>query len=307
MLIELYKKPTGNQAEIEKKYYDSISILNRYTLKQLRDWKNVDLYFILNMVSFRDEQIDGKLLQEQYRNQLLRYQRQIRTASEVFLIINRAYNTLADPVKRAKFDSIFFDEEIPEDRVYDPEEFFIVFSDIFKKNANFSIKKPVPMLGSIADEKEEVEIFYRFWRNFESWRRFEYLDDDNTDGMNSADRRYYEKKNKANRDKKKKEDILRVKKLVEISLRRDPRVAKYKNNNSVIKTKITVNKKLINKNWCENDLLFLNDLIQKYKNANKYDWERIVEEFNKITANKKEEKAIIIKGNEILRMGIRNK
>lgn len=306
MKLAIYKKPTGEHAKIAEEYYQSMNILKRYTLEELKDWKNVDLYFILNVQTLRDEPLSEKLLQEQYRNQLLRYQKNLRGCSELFLVLQRAFNTLSNPVSRMKFDSIYFDEAIPEDRFYEEGEFFHIFSGIFKRNAKFSTKKPVPLLGDINDSKESVESFYKFWRNFESWRRFEYTDDDNTDGMNSADRRYHEKKSKANRDKLKREDIFRVKKLVDISLKRDPRVIKFRGA-STPKMKIVVNKKLISKTWNELDLILLNDLMDKYKKGGKYDWARIVEDFNKSNENKKEQKDILIKGNEILRMGIKNK
>lgn len=307
MQLSLYQKPTGHQAKIAEEYYESISILNRYTPTQLKNWKHIDLYFILNLDTLRHEPISEKLLQEQYRNQLVRYQKSIRSCSELFLIIKRAYEILNNPSSRSKYDSFFFNENIPEDRFYEGDEFFKVFTPVFKRYAPFSTKGQAPMLGTANDSKESVENFYKFWRTFDSWRRFEYFDDDNTEGMNSADRRYYEKKNKTNRDRLKKEDILRIKTLVEIALRRDPRVLKFKGEGTTNKSKITVNKKLINKNWQADELIGLNDLIIKYKNGAKYDWPRIIEEFNQSTTNKKDEKDLLIKGNEIIRMGIRNK
>lgn len=38
------------------------------------------------------------------------------------------------------------------------------------------------MLGAIDAPKEEVENFYNFWYNFDSWRSFEYLDKEVNEG-----------------------------------------------------------------------------------------------------------------------------
>lgn len=65
----------------------------------------------------------------------------------------------------------------------DPNKFFFdKFTPIFEREARFSKKQPVPMLGSYEDSKETVEAFYDFWYNFDSWRSFEYLDKEVNEG-----------------------------------------------------------------------------------------------------------------------------
>lgn len=42
--------------------------------------------------------------------------------------------------------------------------------------------QPVPQLGGVDASKAEVEGFYDFWYNFDSWRSFEYLDKEVNEG-----------------------------------------------------------------------------------------------------------------------------
>jgi len=87
----------------------------------------------------------------------------------------------------------------------------------------------VPQLGGIDGSKEEVEGFYDFWYNFDSWRSFEYLDKEVNEGSESRDdKRFVEKKNKTERARRKKEDIARVRGLVDKALGLDPRIARIK-------------------------------------------------------------------------------
>jgi len=45
----------------------------------------------------------------------------------------------------------------------------------------WSKKKRVPDIGSMESTREEVDAFYSFWYNFESWREFSYLDEEDKD------------------------------------------------------------------------------------------------------------------------------
>jgi hypothetical protein len=64
----------------------------------------------------------------------------------------------------------------------DPKIFFDEFGPVFEREARFSKKTPVPMLGVFEDGKVKVEAFYDFWYNFDSWRSFEYLDKEVNEG-----------------------------------------------------------------------------------------------------------------------------
>lgn len=103
----------------------------------------------------------------------------------------------------------------------DPNEaFFKEMAPFFELYSRFSRTQPVPQLGSPDASKEEVEGFYDFWYNIDSWRSFEWLDKEINEGSdNRDDKRYTEKKNKTERARRKKEDTAKVRGLVDLALR----------------------------------------------------------------------------------------
>jgi DnaJ family protein C protein 2 len=87
----------------------------------------------------------------------------------------------------------------------------------------------VPELGNEKSTKKDVEDFYEFWFNFDSWRSFEYQDEDiPDDNEHRHQRRHVEKKNQNARKKKKTEDIARLRKLVDDVLALDERIKKFR-------------------------------------------------------------------------------
>lgn len=100
---------------------------------------------------------------------------------------------------------------------------------MFEREGRFSKNLPVVQIGAADASKQEVESFYSFWYNFDSWRSFEYLDKDVNEGSDSRDeKRYQEKKNKSERARRKKEDIARVRGLVDQAMAADPRIKRIK-------------------------------------------------------------------------------
>lgn len=53
---------------------------------------------------------------------------------------------------------------------------------MFDRYARFSKVQPVPALGHMDSLKDEVEGFYDFWYNFDSWRSFEWYDKEVNEG-----------------------------------------------------------------------------------------------------------------------------
>jgi DnaJ homolog subfamily C member 2 len=147
------------------------------------------------------------------------------------MVNSLAFETLSDPVKRRQFDSVDKGADVPPPSKKVKGNFFELWTPFFESEARFSNRRPVPSLGTIQSTKDEVEIFYNFWLTFDSWRSFEYLDKDPPDeGDNRDNKRWQEKKNKAERAKRKKEDTARLRKTVEDCLSVDPRIKLFKEN-----------------------------------------------------------------------------
>lgn len=198
------------------------------------NWKNNDLYAMLGLEDRRmDATVDD--IRNAYRQAVLVHhpdkqaQRAAHNADDDsrFKVLQKAFTWLSDPERRQQYDSIDFDESIPKAKEYEEDEFWAVFPECFHRNAVFSIRQPVPYL-SRQQSRQEVEDFYTFWFNFESWRRFEFLDEEEVEGGERAEKRWVEKKNKAARQKRKTEDNARLSKLVELAYKNDPRVRAWK-------------------------------------------------------------------------------
>ena len=87
----------------------------------------------------------------------------------------------------------------------------------------------MPKLGNEKSTKEDVETFYNFWYNFDSWRTFEYQDEDVPDDNENRDqKRHVERKNNNARKKKKTEDTARLRQLVDDCLAGDERIKKFR-------------------------------------------------------------------------------
>lgn len=129
----------------------------------------------------------------------------------------------------------FFDDSIPS-KLDDKSVFFDVFGPVFERNARFSVKKNIPDLGDEDTPRAQVEAFYNFWTNFQSWRSFELMDEEPVDDSMSRDeRRWYERQNKAQREKLKREENARIHKLVDAAISSDPRVQKFKEEDRILK------------------------------------------------------------------------
>jgi DnaJ homolog subfamily C member 2 len=104
-----------------------------------------------------------------------------------------------------------------------------VLGSVFKLNARWSERKNVPLLGSENSTRSHVEKFYDFWYDFQSWREYSYLDEEDKEkGQDRDERRWIDKQNKAMRAKKKKEEMARIRQLVDLAYNNDPRILKFK-------------------------------------------------------------------------------
>jgi DnaJ homolog subfamily C member 2 len=148
---------------------------------------------------------------------------------------------LLDPVKRRQYDSV--DEEADVDPPSKKDlkagsNYYKQWSKFFKSEARFSKTHPVPTFGDEKSTKEHVEEFYNFWYNFDSWRTFEYLDEDVPDDNENRDqKRHVERKNANARKKKKAEDNARLRKLLDEASAGDERIKKFRQEANAAKNK----------------------------------------------------------------------
>lgn len=200
-----------------------------------RDWKTADLYAAMGLSKLRYRATESQIIKA-HRKQVLKHHPDKKSASGAgleqdgfFKIIQKAYETLTDSNKRAQYDSCDFNADVEPPKKGTEYNFFEAWGPVFAAEARFSKKTPVPSLGDKDTPKKEVEQFYSFWHRFDSWRTFEFLDEDVPDDSSNRDqKRYTERKNKAARDKKKTADNSRLVKLVERAANEDPRIKQFK-------------------------------------------------------------------------------
>lgn len=94
---------------------------------------------------------------------------------------------------------------------------------------SFSVKPNVPKLGDDSNDSDHVRTFYDFWYNFESWRVFNWVDEEDPGSAESREeKRYYEKLNEKARSELKKEDNGRIRRLTDQAAALDPRIRRMK-------------------------------------------------------------------------------
>ncbi|KAF9274502.1 hypothetical protein BGZ68_000581 [Mortierella alpina] len=223
-----------HEFEIEPDHKDDLR-------RDAKDWKSQDHYRLLGLGSIRWRATRG-MIKKAHRTKVLVHHPDKKSAASggnathddsFFKCLQKAYEVLADPVKRRQYDSV---DPIPEESYNALKDgahlpFIEAWKPVFDREARFSVrdKKDIPSIGTMDSSKKEVEAFYGFWYGFDSWRTFEYLDKEEGDGPeNRDDKRYMEKKNKAERAKLKKEDAARLRKLVDTAFALDPRMAAFK-------------------------------------------------------------------------------
>ncbi|PWA14703.1 hypothetical protein CCH79_00014360 [Gambusia affinis] len=203
-----------------------------------KDWKNQDHYAVLGLPHLRYKATQ-KQIKAAHKSIVLKHHPDKRKAAgeqivegdnDYFTCITKAIEILSDPVKRRAFDSVdpTFDNSVPS-KSEGKENFFEVFAPVFTRNARWSSKKHGPSLGTMDSSFEEVDNFYSFWYNFDSWREFSYLDEEEKEKAECRDeRRWIEKQNRASRAQRKKEEMNRIRTLVDTAYSCDPRIKKFK-------------------------------------------------------------------------------
>ncbi|XP_044744684.1 dnaJ homolog subfamily C member 2-like isoform X1 [Coccinella septempunctata] len=215
-------------------YLDDVEYLRSLDPKE---WKHQDHYKVLGIPTLRIKATD-EIIKAAYRKKVLQHHpdkrkakgEEIKDDDDYFTCITMAYETLGNPLKRRAYDSVDpeFDNNIPSASEI-KSDFFKVCSYYFDLNSRWSEKQKVPKLGGPDSTREEVEKFYNYWYDFKSWREYSYEDEEDKEKCTDRDeRRYVDKLNKAERLRKKKEEMARIRTLVDLAYNNDPRIAKFK-------------------------------------------------------------------------------
>lgn len=155
-----------------------------------------------------------------------------QNAEAHFKAVMKAYDILSDKKRRAAYDSIDdVDDSIPteKDATSSPQRFFEKFSSCFAINSRWSTSDRVPQLGDDDTPLEDVHRFYDFWYSFKSWRDFSFDTEYNPDQAECREeKRWMERQNAKNVKTKKLEENARIRKLVDLAYKHDPRLAREK-------------------------------------------------------------------------------
>lgn len=199
-----------------------------------REWKEVDLYAVLGLSHLRWRATEDQI-RRAHRKQVLKHHPDKKSAAGgldqdgFFKIIQKAFEVMLDSNKRQQFDSVDDNAVVAPPAPKSSYDFFEAWGPVFASEAHFSKKQPVPLLGNADSTKEEVDAFYRFWGGFDSWKSFEFKDEDVPDDTANRDhKRYIERKNISNRKKLKVEDNKRVNEMVSRAQAEDPRIKQFK-------------------------------------------------------------------------------
>ncbi|XP_037935952.1 dnaJ homolog subfamily C member 2 [Teleopsis dalmanni] len=221
--------------ELREKFIVNIDYLKSLNPKE---WKEQDHYAVLGLEKLRFDASEEDI-RRAYRHMVLQHHpdkrkakgEEVKTDDDYFTCITKAYETLGSTKSRRSYDSVDpeFDDAVPSQLDID-NKFYVIFNKYFKLNARWSEKKNVPSFGDENSNREDVDQFYNFWYDFKSWREFSYLDEEDKEkGQDRDERRWIEKENKAARIKRKKEEMVRIRSLVDLAYNNDKRILKFKN------------------------------------------------------------------------------
>ncbi|KAF8820373.1 DnaJ domain-containing protein [Cardiosporidium cionae] len=147
--------------------------------------------------------------------------------NEAFLKIQEAYEILSNDELRRTYDSALpYEDAIPDgSSIVDENSFYHILSPVFRRNAKWSTRKPVPLLGNVDTSLQNVKRFYDFWFQFETWREF-CMDDkhDLYDAEDRIERRWMDRENRKIQKKLLKLEYIRIHSLVNLAYSKDPRI-----------------------------------------------------------------------------------
>lgn len=213
--------------------------------RDAKDWKSQDHYKVLGLSKYRYKATEEQI-KRAHRKKVLKHHPDKKAAQgradddNFFKCIQKATEVLLDPTKRRQFDSVDeeADVEPPTKKELAKGNYYKMWNKVFRSEARFSKNHPVPSFGDENSTKEEVEEFYNFWYSFDSWRTFEYLDEDVPDDNENRDqKRHTERKNANARKKKKAEDNARLRKILDDCSAGDERIKRFRQEANAAKNK----------------------------------------------------------------------
>ncbi|EPR78822.1 Zuotin [Spraguea lophii 42_110] len=282
-MLEIYKKSKEIE-KLEKEYNKRRDLLFKYAEEDFIDWKKLDLYFILGVDSFRNMELPTNVLLHMYKKRIKGYHPDKRKVSmNVFFSIQNAYKVLSDKYWKLKYDQYFLEDLEIKDKEYSEEEFYELFGKYFTDLSKFSVKEAPKFV--IESTIEEINHFYSFYKNFQSTRSFEFLT-------------YEETENKENKQKNiKYDELVEIKKIVEIAKRRDPRIIKYNKENGIVNKlqELTVD------GWTETDIKTFKKIVQNSSIKNRVNWPVVLKKFKTEDNRKLTIKELMDKYNQILK------
>ncbi|KAI0565093.1 Chaperone J-domain containing protein [Gracilaria domingensis] len=155
-----------------------------------------------------------------------------RNSETHFKAVKKAYEVLSDKKKRAAYDSIDdVDDSLPseKDATSSPARFYERFGNCFAINARWSVSNRVPELGDDETDIEIVHKFYDFWYSFKSWRDFSFdLEYDTDQAECREEKRWMERQNAKHVKSRKLEENARIRRLVDLAFKNDPRLKRIK-------------------------------------------------------------------------------
>lgn len=223
-------------SEEEPDFEDDLEYLRSLDPKETQDQ---DHYKVLGLSALRYKATDNHI-KKAYRFKVLRHHpdkrkangEEIKEDDDYFTCITKAFDVLGVPHKRKAYDSVdpTIDDEVPSEfNKNTKKDFFETFGPVFERNGRWSTRKPVPKLGADDMSRDTLDKFYKFWYEFESWREYSYLDEEDKEkGSDRDERRWIEKNNRVQRAERKKEEMKRIRKLVDNAYNSDPRIIRFR-------------------------------------------------------------------------------
>lgn len=241
-LIDVARNPLTSEPvlpseeELNQEPIDMAKMNAKRRKKSITVMRGEDFYEVLNLDADRT-QVTEDMIKKSYRRLSLLYHPDKHeegaydeVAKEQWLKVQEAYETLSDPEKRRRYDcSLQFNDAIPEKFDAEKNDFWEVFGPVFRRNAYFSKRQPVPQLGTPNDPIERVYAFYDFWDAFETWREFTHEDEyDLSQAEGRGERRWMEQENRRMKASLIKAEKARIAKFVNFAHENDPRIIAHK-------------------------------------------------------------------------------